>query len=352
MRIFITADPELPVPPTFYGGIERVVALLVNGLHQAGHDVTLFASRESVVDCDLFPYPGHRSGSLRDTALNAGLVAREAARRRPDLVHSFARLAYLAPLLAFSVPKIMSYQRAVTSATVRRATRLSRGSLTFTGCSRRLIEPVEQAGHWDVVYNAVPVERFRYVGVVPEDAPLVFLGRVEHIKGTHLAIAVARRSGRRLVIAGNVPDAREHQQYFAEQIEPHLDGQDVTYVGPVDDEGKNALLGGAAALLMPVLWDEPFGIVMAEALACGTPVIGLNRGAVPEVVEHGVTGFVCADEDEMVEAVGRVGGLSRSEARAGAERRFSPAALVAGYEAVYAGAIARSRAGTERPGAQ
>ena len=124
-----------------------------------------------------------------------------------------------------------------------------------------------------------------------------------------------------LVIAGNIP--AEHRGWFDANIAPHIDGTRVTYVGPVDDAAKNALLGRARALLMPILWDEPFGIVMAEAMACGTPVLGFARGAVPEVVEHGVTGFVANDIDGLVAAVGQLGEIDRAACRARVEWLFS-----------------------------
>jgi glycosyltransferase involved in cell wall biosynthesis len=158
---------------------------------------------------------------------------------------------------------------------------------------------------------------------------------VEWIKGPHLAIKVAQRAGRRLVLAGNIPATAEHRAYFDAEIRPHLNGQYVQYIGPVDDSVKNQLLGEAAALLMPVLWEEPFGIVMAEALACGTPVIGLNRGAVPEVVEDGVNGYVCDSVQEMVEAVGRLGSIDRQGCRIVMEKRFSDRTIVTDYLRIY-----------------
>jgi glycosyltransferase involved in cell wall biosynthesis len=334
MKIFVTADPGLPVPPRLYGGIERVIALLADGLHVRGHGVTLFADQESAVACELVPYPG-RDGSARSTAINAALIAREARRRRPDVIHSFGRLASLLPLLPWRLPKVMSYQRQVTPRTVRWGRRLAGDTLSFTGCSRRLIEPVAHLGRWSVVYNAVPLDRYHWTREVAPDAPLVFLGRLEFIKGPHVAVEVARRAGRRLILAGTVPEHPEARRYFRETIESQIDGRTVVYAGPVDDAAKDALLRGAAALLMPVLWDEPFGIVMAEALACGTPVVGFDRGAVPEVVEHGVTGFVCRTAGEMADAVARLPAIGRDRCRAAAERRFSPDALVGAYEALY-----------------
>ena len=333
LRLLITADPELPVPPTHYGGIERIIALLVDGLVERGHAVRLIAHQDSRTRGTLVPYRGLDSGSPADTAANAALIARETARMRPHVVQSFGRLAYLAPILPLSVPKVMSYQRQITPRSVSWARLLAGSSIHFTGCSLRLIDEVQTLGSWRVIYNAVPVDRFRYAPRVSPDAPLVFLGRLEHIKGVHLAIDVAHRTGRRLVIAGNIPD--EHKDYFKYQVLPHVDEHHIRYVGPVDDRQKSDLLAGAAALLMPVLWDEPFGIVMAEALACGTPVIGLRRGSVPEVVDDGVTGFVCDDEDQMALAVNHVDRLSRDACRYAAEARFSERALVDAYESFY-----------------
>jgi glycosyltransferase involved in cell wall biosynthesis len=333
LQIFVTADPELPVPPPLYGGIERVVAQLVDGLVERGHGVTLFAHQDSHTRATLVPYPDVRSRSRAATARHAAIIARAYARRRPDVIHSFGRLAYLTPLLGLPVAKLMSYQRAVTRARVVWAHRLARGSLTFTGCSRRLIEPVCDVGSWHVLYNGVPVDRYRFEPSVSHDAPLVFLGRVERIKGPHVAIHVARQAGRRLVLAGNVPD--DHRAYFETEISPLIDGRSVTYAGPVDDEAKSQLLSGAAALLMPIQWDEPFGIVMAEALACGTPVIGLARGAVPEVVDDGVTGFVCGTADAMAQCVSRIAEIDRRACRRAAERRFSSQALVDACEELY-----------------
>lgn len=334
LRIFVTADPELPVPPRLYGGIERVIALLVEGLVARGHAVTLFGHADSNVSADLVAYSGHRSGSAADTMMNAAQVAIEAARRHPDVIHSFGRLAYLLPVMPLPIPKIMSYQRAVTKRSVDLGTRLSRGTLYFTACSRQLMRDVDGPA-WQVIYNGVATENFQFEPAVSADAPLMFLGRVERIKGAHLAIEVARKAKRRLIIAGNIPAGEEHAAYFKTEIEPHIDGRAIMYAGPVDDAMKSELLSQVQALLMPILWNEPFGIVMAEAFACGTPVIGLSRGSVPEVVSDGVTGFVCRNVEEMVAAVGRLSVIDRRACRDVAERRFSQHAIVDAYEGLY-----------------
>ena len=332
IRVMLTADPELPVPPRLYGGIERIVALLAEGLSARGHDVTLVANGESTARVRVVPY--RRLDSSAGSALiNAIEIARAVRRHRPDVIHSFGRLASLVAVFPARLPKIMSYQREVTRSSIVWGRRLSRGRLTFAACSHRMLDDVRHLAPWRVIYNAVDTTRYRFAPSVSNDAPLVFLGRIEAIKGPHLAIDIARRSGRRLVMAGNIPD--EHRGYFDEKIRPLIDGYRVEYIGPVDDGQKSELLSSAAALLMPILWEEPFGIVMAEALACGTPVIGLRRGAVPEVVEEGVTGFVRDTADELVDAVGAVGSLDRVACRRTAEQRFSAERLVSEHEVLY-----------------
>lgn len=333
LRIALTADPELPVPPTHYGGIERIVDMLVRGLAERGHEVTLFAHPESRCDCTLMGWPGSSSRDRWDTVRNALFLADHVVRRRCDIVHSFSRLAYLAPILPVQVPKLMTYQRAVSARTTRLAQRLSRGTLGFTAVSHWMVRDVAPVGNWDTVPNGVPLETYTFRERVPADAPLVFLGRLEEIKGPHLAIEIARRTNRRLILAGNVP--AEKSMWFNSNIHPHIDGATIRYVGPVDDRQKNELLGMASALLMPILWEEPFGIVMAEAMACGTPVLGFRRGAVPEVVEDGVTGLVRNDIDSLVAAMAELPRIDRSACRRRVERFFSAEAVLDRYLEIY-----------------
>lgn len=333
MKIAITADPDLPVPPRLYGGAERLIDMLVRALVDRGHEVTLFAHRDSSVPCELVAYPGESSASRTDALRNTSALARSVVRGRFDVVHSFGRLGYMLPFLPLPIPKLMTYQRPITPASVRWGRRLSAGTLHFSAISRFMTAPVSGLAPWNVVYNGVPLEHYDFVPAVPADAPLAFLGRVEHIKGTHLAIDIAQKAGRKLIIAGNV--ATEHRAYFDQYVAPRVDGDRVSYVGPVDDARKNQLLGSAAALLMPILWDEPFGLVMAEAMACGTPVIGLRRGAVPEVVEHGVTGFIGNDVDELAAYVPALTKLERLASRTRVERLFSGQVNAEAYLALY-----------------
>jgi glycosyltransferase involved in cell wall biosynthesis len=333
MHIALTADPELPVPPRFYGGGERIVDMLAQVLTSRGHKITLFANSSSHSQGRLIPWPGGSSLSPADTLRNAVTLTRFVLAEKFDLVHSFSRVAYLTPILPLPIPKLMTYQRAITRRSVRLGHVLSFGTLQFSAISRWLMQEVQDIGSWHVVFNGVRLSTYDYRHEPGPHAPLVFLGRVEEIKGPHLAIEVARKTNLPLVIAGNVPE--QHRAWFDANIAPHIDGRQIVYRGPVDDIQKNELLGRAKALLMPILWEEPFGLVMAEAMACGTPIIGLSRGAVPEVVEHGVTGFVGADLEAMIASVGKLETIQRRACRARVEQFFSDIAMAEAYLSVY-----------------
>ncbi|MBI1883172.1 MAG: glycosyltransferase [Chlamydiae bacterium] len=309
--------------------------MLVSGLVEQGHDVTLFAHAQSQVPCRLFPYPCVEKNGKADVIQNMWYVSSKILKESYDLIHSFGRLAYLLPLLPSRLPKLMSYQRTITKRSIVWAERLARGTIHFSGCSRFMIEPYSTSMNWHVVYNGVPIHKYQFFGKVSHDAPLVFLGRIEKIKGPHLAIKVAQKSGRRLIIAGNIPEDIKHKTYFQEQIEPHIDGKTIHYIGSVDDSQKNALLGNAVALLMPILWEEPFGIVMAEALACGTPVIGFKRGAVPEVVQNEVNGFLCESVEEMIHMAKRIDEIDRAACRRIMEEKFSDVSILDSYLNLY-----------------
>jgi glycosyltransferase involved in cell wall biosynthesis len=235
------------------------------------------------------------------------------------------------------LPKVQSYQREIPWRSVARAAMLAGPSIAFTGCARSVYvdRPAEGVGRWETIPNGVDAGKFRCTTSVASDAPLVFLGRLEPIKGAHHAIAIAHGSRRRLIIAGNRHACGPHARYFDEQIAPHIDGRTVTYIGEVDDRRKDELLGTAAALLMPIEWEEPFGIVMAEAMACGTPVIAFNRGSVPDIVRGGVNGFACASVDDAIAAVGRLGRLDRAAIRADCLARFDAPVIVGQYERLY-----------------
>lgn len=347
MRLLVTADPEIEVPPTTYGGIERIVDVLVRRLRGLGHQVGLVAKDGSTCPTDrFFAWPGGRSQSVADTAINMWTLRRAVRDFRPDVIHSFSRIAYLLPHLRGSIPLVMSYQRDPTPRTVGLAARLaSPHVLTFTGCSEYIASCGRPSGgEWHGIPNFADTEALRFSPDPGPDAPLVFLSRVESIKGAHWAIEIARRTKSRLVIAGNHSDAGAEGDYWRREIEPWIGRDGIEYVGPVDDAQKNVLLGGAQAMVVPIQWDEPFGIVFAESLACGTPVISCPRGALPEIVRPGIEGFLIRSIEEGCEAVSRLATIDRAACRRRAEDHFSPAAVVARYLDLYA----KVRAGLSR----
>ena len=339
MKILLVMDPFIPVPPAHYGGIERVVADLADGLSRAGHRVTLWAAPGSRVSGDVEPFGREGEWTWWSNVRNTlTLASRFVARvTRFDVVHNFGRLAYLAPILPRDVAKVQTYMRTVNPANMATARRLGAKRLHYTAVSAAIRDTGRVGGgEWSVIYNCAAPARYPFNAEVDAaTAPLVFLGRLDRCKGVHHAITVAERLQRHLVIAGNISPLPHEQTYFDVEVQPRIDGRLVTYIGPVDDEAKRALLRSAAAMLMPIEWEEPFPVVLPESMLCGTPLIAFRRGGVPEGIDHGRTGFLCDTVDEMAALVGRLGDLDRRAVRHDAERRFSDRAVVGEYEQLY-----------------
>ncbi len=344
MRVLYLMDPLIPVPPEHYGGIERVIADVGDELAARGHDITLWAAPGSAIDGTTVPF-GHvgewsRWSNIRNTTVITSRFWR--TRGRFDIVHNFGRLAYLVGILRNDVRKAQTYMRPINPRNMRKVRALGARHLHFTAVSAAIRDTgLPGGGDWSVIYNCAPVGQLTArTDVDPRVAPLVFLGRLDRCKGAHTAIAVARRLERRLFIAGTISPLAHEREYFEREVAPLIDGSLVQYIGPVDNVAKNALLGGAAALLLPVEWDEPFPVVLPEALLCGTPVIGFRRGGIPEGIAHGRTGFICDDETSMGDAVRRLDTIDRAECRAEAERRFSDRAIADEYERLYESMLA------------
>lgn len=335
LKIAIIAGPTIPVPPKAYGGIERIVFMLIQELIKMGHEVTLFAHPASQPNCKLIPYQESQPYGLIDFLRINWLTHRQITGRF-DILHTFGRMSNIALLMPKALPKIVSYQLPPTVSQVKKAMRMAKqNSLFFTACSQFIAKQIQDIATVKTIYNGVSLLDYDFNPSVSTTAPLVFLGRIQHEKGTHIAIEVAKKTNHKLIIAGNIPNETLHQRYFKEKIEPFIDGEQIRYIGPVNNQQKNKILGDAKAFLMPVLWDEPFGIVMAEALACGTPILGFNRGAIPEVVHNHVNGWVCKDVEDMVKAVARLETISRATCRQTVEDHFSASVLAKQYEDLY-----------------
>mgnify|MGYP001627395891 CR=1 FL=1 len=351
LRIAVLAPPWIPVPPPGYGGIEQVVALLCDALHAAGHRVTLLAAPGSrapgrVVELLERAHPDAIGAAVVE-ADHAGrafdVIAGAARRGEPfDVVHDHSGWVALAMADRCAAPVVHTVHGPFDerAAAFYRA-HGHRATLTCISAAQAAARPdgVEIAA---VVPNPVDVD----AGSVraPKEEHVLWLGRFTPEKGPHRAIAVARRAGIPLVLAGPVqPGQRE---FFERAVAPHLDGRGVRYAGEVGGVRKQLLLASARALLMPIRWPEPFGMVMVEAMAAGTPVVAFAEGAAPEVVEHGRSGLLVADDDEMAAALGEAMRLRPEECRESARERFAPARVAAAYVAVYRRA---ARAGGARP---
>jgi glycosyltransferase involved in cell wall biosynthesis len=342
MRIGLIAPPWYAVPPSGYGGIEWVVALLADGLTDRGHDVTLFAPPGSRTKARLVSPLGERlpPDSIGNPWYEAShaMSAYEGSERF-DILHDHTGPVGVSIGALIESPIVHTLHGPFTPQALMLYSRIAR-HLWFVAISesQRSMGPSDL--RWaGVVYNGIPIDNYSF----REDKKdfLLFLGRADEEKAPHLAIEAARRAGRQLVMCVTTKNERE-QRYWAEQVEPLL-GDDVEVHGECDQEQKADLLGRAAALLFPIQWAEPFGLVMIEAMACGTPVVAWRNGSVPEVIDDGVTGFVVDSMDGMVQAIGRVGELDPRAARAHVEERFSAAAMVTGYERAYERILAAER---------
>jgi glycosyltransferase involved in cell wall biosynthesis len=350
MRVLLIMDPLIPVPPRHYGGIERVIADVADGLIARGHKVILWAGPGSGTNATLETFGDEgewtRWSNVRNTLTLSARFIRDHGRF--DVIHNFGRLAYLSLVFPWDVAKVQTYMRTINPDNMRKAARLGARRMHFTAVSAAIRDTgAPGGGEWSVIYNCADPARYTFRGdTSPTAAPLVFLGRLDRCKGPHTAIEVARRLNRRLIIAGNISPVAEEQTFFEQEVAPRIDGSLVTYIGPVDDTQKDALLGGAAAMLMPIEWEEPFPVVLPESLLCGTPVIAFRRGGVPEGIEDSKTGFNCDTLEEMCNAVGRLPGINRATCRAEAERRFSGRAITDEYEALYRRLIAARNNGS------
>jgi glycosyltransferase involved in cell wall biosynthesis len=335
MKILLIMDPGILVPPNGYGGHERLVYMFAIEYTRLGHEVHLLVTSGSNVEgCVIHPFGKMGFPPRKFDALKAIPVAWKflwEQRYTFDLIHNFGRLAYLLPIINSPVHKIMTYGREINSRNIRLMNTLPNRNLVYTGCSFNLVQRANVGGHWEVVYNAIPFDQYTLKHEVDKDAPLMFLGRIERIKGAHSAIKVAKATGHRLILAGNISSLSEELAYFETEIKPHIDGEKIIYVGALDDKQKNHYLGNAKALLFPIEWDEPFGMVMVEAMACGTPVIGINRGAVSEIIKEGTTGFKVLNIEQMKQKVKEIPLISRVNCREVARKMFDVKAIAQKY---------------------
>ena len=349
MKIAVLSPIAWRTPPRGYGPWEQVASNIAEGLVRLGHDVTLFATADS-----------HTTGRLH-------AVCPRGWEEDPSVDPDIWKLMHISEVFEraaefdiihnhFDFPSL-SYSRLVDTPVIT----------TIHGFSSPKLYPIyekynansyyvsisdsdryEKIDYVATVYNGIELDDFTYSDRASDD--LVWLGRICHEKGTAEAIQIARDSGRNLILAGIIQEA----DYYAKHVQPYIDNEQIRYIGPIGPQQRNELLGKAAALLHPVMEPERFGLVMIEAMACGTPVIGFDKGSVREVTAHGETGFVVEDVPQAVAAVTRLGEISRPACRQHVEKHFTVETMVDGYLHAYQTVLQQhtQRQNRQRPSAQ
>ena len=342
MRIAQIAPLVESVPPRLYGGTERIVSHLTEELVRQGHDVTLFASGDSVTSAELAACSVtalRLDPSVQDPIPHYMLMLDQVNERADefDILHFHIDL-FQFPLFRARANRTLTTLHGRQDLPDLRGFYFGFRDMPLVSISHAQREPLPHANFVATVYHGIPSEL-----LAPEFAPrggyLAFLGRISPEKRPDRAIRIARRYGIPLKIAAKVD--KVDRDYFKREIEPLLDGPDVEFIGEIGERDKQEFLGQAAALLFPVNWPEPFGLVMIEAMACGTPVLAFRCGSVPEVIDDGVTGRIVESEDEAVAALGQVLALDRRAVRRRFDDRFTASRMAKDYVKLYRTLIKR-----------
>jgi glycosyltransferase involved in cell wall biosynthesis len=340
LRIAQIAPLWTPIPPTTYGGIELLLALLCDELAERGHSVTLFASGdcrtkarlEPVIPDNLSSLMGRGEALMHEYYMSAAFAMAMARADEFDVIHAHLPTGWLPFGAASKTPCLFTFHTSPHTDdewAMRRFPNVPVCGIShaqLAGASARL------GRTFPVVYNGVDFSR--YDASFESGKYCAFLGRMSPEKNPLGAIRIAQAAGMPIVLAG-VPQNGSEEHYFEQKIRPLIDGDRVKWIGAANFEQKNALLRNAAVLVFPIQWDEPFGLVMIEAMACGTPVVAIRRGSVGEVVDEGATGFSALTEDELAPLVARAAALDRRAVQEQARSRFGHGAMVDAYEALY-----------------
>lgn len=332
MKIGIAAPIWYPIPPIGYGGIEMVVSLLTEGLVEKGHDVTLFASGDSRTNAQLVSTydtsPSLRIGEVYPDLVNSLNVYERA--RDMDIIHDHSGMVGPAIGSLKDVPVLHTLHGPATPEAKELYHKLDPG-LYFNAISEDQRRSFGDLNFVSTIYNAIDLDGSVYSD--EKEDWLLFVGRMNPEKGAHLAVEAANRLGKRLLMATKMAEPDE-QYYFEHQVAPLLNSN-IEVLGEISPTEKAELYSKAACTLFPIEWPEPFGLVMIESMAAGTPVVAMRNGAVPEVIEDKETGFIVDSMDEMTAAVERVDAIDPAACRSAVERRFSSQRMVDEYEQAY-----------------
>jgi glycosyltransferase involved in cell wall biosynthesis len=335
MKIAQVAPLTEAVPPKLYGGTERVVAYLTDALVEKGHDVTLFASGDSITKARLaaiWPQALRLDPTVVDHIAPIFMMLETVARRAHefDIIHTHIDYFGYPLLRRLNTPSITTLHGRLDLPDLQPLYRLY-SDIPVVSISNSQREPLAHANYVKTVYHGLPSTLL--TPGTGSGGYLAFLGRISPEKAPDAAMRIAAKAGLKLKLAAKVD--RADQVYFDDKIKPLMSQPHVEYIGEINEHQKNDFLGNAAGLLFPIAWREPFGLVMIEAMACGTPVVAFRNGSVPEVIEDGVTGFIVDSEHGAAEAAAKLHTLDRGRIRAEFERRFSAHRMAEGYIDLY-----------------
>jgi glycosyltransferase involved in cell wall biosynthesis len=336
MRIAQVAPLWERVPPPAYGGIELVVSLLTDELVRRGHEVTLFATGDSITLAQLESVHARAvrlDPLVKEYQIYEMLQLTQVYDRADefDIIHSHMGCAALPYAKFTKTPTVHTLHGVFTPDNEKMFAYAHNQPYVSISDAQR--EARLGLNCVSTVYNGIDVDSYKFYAQPSEPPYLAFLGRLSPEKGPHLAIEIAKRTGWRLKMAGKVDIV--DQEFYETELKPHIDGDQIQYLGEANHVEKNTLMGNAHATLFPITWREPFGLVMVESMAAGTPVIGMSLGSAPEVIAHGETGFLCQNVDECVAALDRISSLDRAACRQRVIEHFSVQRMTDGYEAVY-----------------
>lgn len=325
-----------PVPPTTYGGIELVVSLLTEELMRRGHEVTLFASGDSLTRAKLesvCPHALRQGSAVGEYEYYEMLQHSQVYKQRNnfDIIHFHDKCASLPFTQLISTPTVRTLHYAFTEASIHLFDHYRQQPYISISSAQR--QPMPQLNYINTVYNGIDLSSYPFSSKPNHPPYLAFLGRMSPDKGPQHAIAIAKQAGLPLKMVGKVDVV--DRKFFEQEIAPQIDGEQIEYIGEVNHAQKVELLSQAAVTLFPITWNEPFGLVMIESMATGTPVIGMNNGSVSEVIAHGKTGFVCPRYEEMAAMIPAALELERSSCRDYVQSKFSVKQMVDAYEEAY-----------------
>lgn len=335
MKIAMVAPVWERVPPEKYGGIELVVHLLTEGLVEEGHEVTLFATGDSQTEGRLVSHFSNAQrkwmGRIEPDLLHVSSAYHQIREEgNYDIIHNHAGYSGIALADFIDIPVLTTLHGIFTEFNVP-FFEYFKEVCYYNSISNEQRKGFPELKYIATVYNAIDVDGYPFTA--EKEDYFLWLSRLSPVKGAHHAVQLARKLGFKLILAGKIDEV--DRPYYAHDVRPYVDGKQIVYLGEIDESKKRQLLAKAKAFLFPINWSEPFGLVMIEAMACGTPVIATHHGAVPEVVVDGETGFIVERPEEMVEKIKLIDQVDPARCRQHVEERFSQTTMTRHYEEVY-----------------